>query len=163
LPLNGAGQAAFTISTLSVGSHVINASYSGSVNYAASSGGVTQLVQPGVRVDDVFVTEGNAPGTSAAVFTVSLTAAGAPALTVNLATANGTAIAGSDYTARTGQLSFPIGVTSRTVVVVILGDTLNEADETFFLGLPTAKGGVILDSQGTGTILNDDPLPSAAI
>jgi hypothetical protein len=49
------------------------------------------------------------------------------------------------------------------VAVVILSDTLNEADETFSLMLPAASNAVIVDSQGVGTILNDDPLPSLAI
>jgi Calx-beta domain/Bacterial Ig-like domain (group 3) len=163
LPLNGAGQASFTISTLAVGSHSITASYSGGTNFAASSGGFSQVVQPGVTVADVFVMEGNAPGTVAAVFSVRLNAASAQPVSVSFATQNGTALAGSDYTARTGLLSFPAGTTARTVVVIILSDTLNEADETFFLNLPLAKGAVILDTQGAGNILNDDPLPSITI
>jgi uncharacterized protein len=163
LPVNGAGQASFTISTLAVGSHAITASYSGSTNFAASSGGFDQVVQPGVTVSDVFVSEGNVPGTVAAVFTVQLTAASAQPVTVGFATQDGTAVAGSDYTARAAQLVFPSGVTTRSVVVVILSDTLNEADETFFLGLAKASGAVILDAQGAGNILNDDPLPAVSI
>jgi predicted extracellular nuclease len=163
LPLNAGGQASFTISTLALGSHAITASYSGSTDFGASSGNVTQLVQPGVTVTDVFVSEGNAPGTVAAIFNVRLTAAVAQNVTVNFATQDGTALAGSDYTPRTGQVLFPSGVTSRSVAVVILSDTLNEADETFSLMLPAASNAVIVDSQGVGTILNDDPLPSLAI
>jgi hypothetical protein len=114
-------------------------------------------------VNDVFVTEGNAPGTMAAVFTVSLTAASAQAVTVSFATQDGTATAGSDYTARSGQVMFTAGATLRTVVVVILGDLLNEADETFSLMLLGSKGAILLDSQGAATILNDDPLPALVI
>ena len=120
-------------------------------------------MQPGVTVNDVFVNEGNVPNTVAAVFTVGLTAASAQQVTVSFATQNGTATAGSDYTARSGQVVFPAGATSRTVAVVILSDTLNEADETFSLMLPAASNAVVLDSQGVGTILNDDPLPAVAI
>jgi hypothetical protein len=163
LALNGAGQASFTISTLAVGSHAITASYSGSPNFTASSNTFKHLVQPGVIVTDVFVTEGNAPGTMAAVFEVRLTAPGAQSIPVSFATQDGTATAGADYTARTGQVSFAPGVTSRTVVVVILSDTLNEPDETFFLDLGKAAGAVVLDTQGAGTILNDDPLPQVTV
>ena len=146
-----------------MGSHAITASYSGTANLAASEGGFTQVVQPGVTIDDVFVNEGNVPNTVAAVFTVRLTAASAQQVTVSFATQNGTATAGSDYTARSGQVVFPAGATSRTVAVVILSDALNEADETFSLMLPAAANAVVLDSQGVGTILNDDPLPAVAI
>jgi hypothetical protein len=163
LALNAAGQASFSISTLALGSHAITASYSGTSNLAASEGGFTQVVQPGVTIDDVFVNEGNVPNTVAAVFTVRLTAASAQQVTVSFATQNGTATAGSDYTARSGQVVFPAGATSRTVAVVILSDALNEADETFSLMLPTAANAVVLDAQGVSTILNDDPLPAVAI
>ncbi len=163
LGLNAAGQAAFSISTLGVGSHAITASYSGTASFAASDGGFTQVVQPGVTISDVFVNEGNIPNTVAALFTVRLTAASAQPVTVNFATQDETGAAGNDYIARAGQVVFPAGATTRPVVVVIVSDLLNEADETFSLMLPAASNAVVLDSQGVCTILNDDPLPSIII
>jgi len=163
LTVDSSGQASFSISTLAVGSHAIVAEYSGNTNYQASGGGLTQVVQPGIAVSDVFVMEGNLPSTVAAVFNVTLSAASAQAVSVSFATQDGTAGAGSDYTARSGQVVFPAGATTRTVVVVILSDVLNETDETFSVQLSSASNGVILDTQGVGTILNDDPLPAVAI
>ena len=54
------------------------------------------------------------------------------AVTVNYATANGTATAGADYTATSGTLSFADGQASRTISVPVLEDTLVEGSETFY-------------------------------
>jgi hypothetical protein len=76
---------------------------------------------------------------------------------VNYATANGTAIANSDYLPTSGTLGFPVGVQTRTITVTVIGDKSKEKNETFFLNLsnlsPNAYFG---DSQGLGTIVNDD-------
>ena len=71
-------------------------------------------------------------------------------------TANGTATAGSDYTATSGTLTFAPGQTSRNVTVSVTGDLVDEVDETFFVNLSGAVNAVIGDSQGQGTIVNDD-------
>ena len=81
---------------------------------------------PTLSINDVTVTEGNS-GTSNATFTVSLSAASAQSVTVNYATANGTAASGSDYQARSGVLTFSAGTTSRTLAVAIVGNTLFES------------------------------------
>lgn len=163
VPVNASGQASFSISSLGLGNHPVTAEYSGSANFGASSGNYVQNVQPGLRIGDAFVMEGDAPGTVAAVFDVSLSIASGQAVTVSYATQDGTATAGSDYLGRSGQLLFPAGTTTQTVAVVILSDTLNEADETFSVALSAAAGAVIVDSEGAGTIVNDDPLPSLSI
>ena len=80
------------------------------------------------------VTEGNA-GTTAATFTVTLSAAATFPVTVNYATANGTATAGSDYTAASGTLTFAPGQTSKPITVTVNGDTAVEPNETFFVNL----------------------------
>src|SRR5205814_1496024 len=74
--LNASGQAFFSTSNLSAGSHTITAEYSGSTNFSPSSGSVSQTVTstPGISISDASVTEGNA-GTTNAVFTVSLSVA----------------------------------------------------------------------------------------
>jgi len=91
--------------------------------------------QPLISVSDQSVTEADS-GTTDAVFTVSLSAAGDEIVTVNYATASGTATtADSDYTAVSGTLSFPVGTTERTITVSVNGDTNIESDETFYLNL----------------------------
>src|SRR6266850_489864 len=71
---------------------------------------------PTLSIADVTQAEGNA-GTSNAVFTVTLSAASASTVTVQYATANGTATAGSDYATDSGTLVFAAGVTSQTLTV----------------------------------------------
>ena len=99
--------------------------------------------------------EGNS-GTKQFTFTVSLSVASGKTATVDYATADGTAEAGSDYVATSGTLSFAAGVTSKTVKVTVNGDTTIEPDETFFVNLSNASNATIADTQGLGTIENDD-------
>ncbi|MEH1924481.1 beta strand repeat-containing protein [Nostoc sp.] len=118
---------------------------------------------PTLSINNISVTEGNT-GTTNATFTVTLSAASTSAVTVNYATANGTAIAGSDYTATTGTLTFNPGNTSKTLTVAVTGDTIFEPNETFFVNLSNATNSTIADNQGLGTILNDDAnLPTLSI
>ncbi|NOT57725.1 MAG: hypothetical protein HOP18_24230, partial [Deltaproteobacteria bacterium] len=90
-----------------------------------------------LRINDVSKVEGNS-GSSALTFTVSLSPVSAGAVTVNYATANGSAVAGSDYTATSGALTFTAGQTSKTVTVNITGDTTIEPNETFVVNLSGA-------------------------
>ncbi len=100
--------------------------------------------------------EGNS-GSQPLSFTVNLSAAASSPVTVNYATANGTATAGSDYTAISGVLTFAAGEISKTVTVAVLGDTLVEADETFTLTLSNPSGASLGSiSTTTATIVNDD-------
>src|SRR5947207_1083487 len=82
---------------------------------------------------------------------------------IKIATADGTASAGSDYVATNGLLTFAPGATSQTVTVRVIGDLVNEADETFFVNLSTPTNATLADSQGLGTILNDDAVPALSI
>ncbi|HEX8738222.1 MAG TPA: Calx-beta domain-containing protein, partial [Pyrinomonadaceae bacterium] len=119
---------------------------------------VNDDVQPGqLSINDVRVTEGNS-GTTTATFTVTLVSGGSPnPTTVNYATANGTATAGSDYVATSGTLTFAPGETTKTITVTINGDTLKEANEFFFVNLSTpSSNAVIADGQGVGIIIDDD-------
>src|SRR5439155_961176 len=84
-------------------------------------------------------------------------------VTVNFATSNGTAIAGSDYVSTNGTVTFVPGTTTQTVTVQILGDLLNEANETFFVNLSNAVNATIADSQGLGTINDNDAAPALSI
>jgi predicted extracellular nuclease len=111
-----------------------------------------------VSIGDVRITEGNS-GTTSAVFTVSLSKASASAVTFNFATANGTATAGSDYTATTltGQ-TIAAGTLTKTIAVPVIGDTVGEADEVFYGNLSAVTGATPADAQGDATIVNDDAI-----
>jgi hypothetical protein len=80
---------------------------------------------------------------------------------VNYATSDGTAIAGSDYTAVSGSLRFADGVTSRTFTIDIINDADYEGDETVKLALSNPTAGVGLGSPASAvlTIAEDDPVP----
>lgn len=110
---------------------------------------------PTLSINDVRVTEGNS-GTVTAKFSVKLSAASATDVTVRYATANGTATAGSDYTAKSGTLTFAAGTTSKSVSISVTGDTSVEPNETFLVNLSSPSGATIADGQGIGTIVNDD-------
>jgi ribosomal protein L35AE/L33A len=111
-----------------------------------------------ISINDVSVTEGNS-GTVAATFTVTLSNPSASNVTVTWQTANGTATAGSDYVAVPATvLTFTPGQTSKTVTVTVNGDTLNEGNETFFVNLTSPTNATIVDPQGVGTIVDDDPV-----
>lgn len=113
-----------------------------------------------VSINDVSITEGDS-GTKTLTFTVTRTCGNA-AFSVNYATANGTATAGSDYLASSGMLHFGVNVYTQTISITISGDITFEGDETFFVNLSgAANGASISDSQGQGTILNDDQEPQA--
>lgn len=117
--------------------------------------------QVAVAIDDVSVVEGDV-GSTTATFTVSLPFPAAETVTVNYATEEGTASAGSDFTATTGTVTFDPGETSKAVAVTVLGDTMFEDDETFIVRL-SGSSVPLSDDQGLGTILDDDPVPSAVI
>ncbi|WP_456359977.1 putative Ig domain-containing protein [Xanthomonas translucens] len=110
---------------------------------------------PALSIDDVSVNEGNS-GTTTATFTVSLSAASGQTVTVNYATADGTATAGSDYVARSGTLTFAPGTTAQGVAVTVNGDTTVEPNETFSVSLSGASNATVARATGTGTINNDD-------
>ena len=97
-------------------------------------------------------------------FTVTLGSASNAAITVNYATADGTATAPGDYTATNGTLTFAPGDTSKTINVPVVGDTTVEGDETLTVTLSGASGGVgISRPTATGIIKNDDtPLAAQA-
>jgi hypothetical protein len=118
------------------------------------------LASPGISINDVTAGEGNS-GTTNFNFTVSLTASSASTITVNYATADGTATAPSDYTTKSGVVTFAPGQTSQTVTIAVNGDTLFEPIETFFVNLTSPANAVIIDNQGQGTINNDDVVGSA--
>jgi hypothetical protein len=110
---------------------------------------------PNISISDVTVTEGNS-GTKLANFTVSLSNASAQEIAASYATANSSAIALSDYTNKVGTLTFAPGVTSQIISVPIVGDNVDEANETFLVNLSNPVNAKIADNQALGTILDDD-------
>jgi Calx-beta domain len=116
--------------------------------------------KPHIRVTGTHVSEKD----GAAIFTVSLD--GSANVTVHYATADGSALAGSDYTPQSGTLNFSRSDVAKTVSVPIIDDTQNEGDETFQLQLSGGSGVASSgnDLTGTATIADDDaviPLPTS--
>jgi len=111
--------------------------------------------QPSISVGDAVVVEGNA-GTVQATFAVTLSAAASQTVTCSFATANGTATAGVDYVANTGTLSFAVGETQKSVVVLVNGDTVDEQQETYFLDISNVQNATVGTSRGNGFIVDDD-------
>jgi hypothetical protein len=98
-------------------------------------------------------------GTTSMTFPVTIADGYVPneTVTVGYVTANGTALAVSDYIPTSGTITFLAGQTAKSVTVQVVGDTVRERDETLFLNLINASANaVIVDAQGQGTILNDD-------
>lgn len=110
------------------------------------------LAQPQAlsAVSNIAIAEGD-NGTTNAVITVTLLYTSQNTITVNYATQNGTATAPADYTATAGMLTFNPGITSRTLVVPIIGDTSTEGSESFSVVLsnPIDQG----DFVPAGTVL----------
>jgi uncharacterized delta-60 repeat protein len=115
-------------------------------------------VTPAISIDDVIVTEGNS-GTTNATFTVTLSQASTQTVSVQATTADGSATAGSDYTATSGTVTFAPDDTSEPFTVPVIGDTDVESDETFAVNLSSPTNATIAEGQGTGTITNDDSPP----
>ena len=111
-----------------------------------------------LSVADTQVTE--APGATAE-FAVTLDRAAQDEVTVDYTTEDGTATAGSDYTAVSGTLSFAAGETAKTVSVTVLDDVVNDEGETFKLVLSNPSGARLGDAEGIATIHNSDPIPAA--
>ena len=132
----------------------------------ADSQGVGTIVDndplPTVGVDSVATAEGDA-GTTTATFTVSLSAQSGKPISVDYATAEGTATSPADYAAATGTLSFAPGQTTKTVDVTVQGDVMDEFDETYDLQLSNLVNVLPGTVVGTGTITDDDAAPTVSI
>ena len=96
-------------------------------------------------------------------FAVTLDAASGEAVTVDYATSDGTAKAGTDYAAASGTLEFAAGETSETVEVTLADDALAEGDETFKVTLSNVSGASVAASEATGTIEDDEGTPTLTI
>ena len=122
------------------------------------------FLAPTVSFSPATVThvEGNS-GTTIYLFTANLSHSSTQAAVVTYATADGTAtIADNDYAATSGTITFQPTETSKVITVLVNGDTNVEPNETFKVNL-AAVSGATGTSQATGTILNDDGIPSVSI
>ena len=128
------------------------------VVYDATGVSLLVVADPVATINDVSVTEGNS-GTTDATFTVALDQPSDRSLTLAYSTVDQTASSSNDYTASSRTLTFAAGQTERTVTVSVGGDTTFEPDETFLVRLSNPVRATIGDTEGTGTIVNDDPEP----
>lgn len=126
---------------------------------------LTTVTPPLLSINDVTLVEGNS-GTNDMVFTVRLFPPAPNQVTVSFTTLNGTATGGgssADYVPVSGLLTFPPGATNQIIRVGIRGDVLYELTETFSVSLNSPVNAFFEDSLATGTIPNDDPIPSVSV
>ncbi|WP_168442558.1 Calx-beta domain-containing protein [Pontiella desulfatans] len=100
-------------------------------------------------------------GTTFASFTISLSSTSSVPVRFDYATSDGTAVAGTDYIAKSGILVIPAGVLQAVVDVEIFGDTEEESDLDFFLEVSNLVNALIVDAHGSATIVDDDVVISA--
>ncbi len=110
-----------------------------------------------VSVADASATEG-----AALTFAVSLSNASGQRVTVQYATASGTATSGTDFTAVSNTLTFEANETAKTVTVATTDDSVDEDDETFTLTLSDPTNAALGDATATGTINDNDTSPLTA-
>ena len=120
----------------------------GSVRYNSGS-----KVAPRLGVGDATALKGNA-GVSDASIMVSLSMPSSSTVSVQYATADGSAVQGTDYIAAAGGMSFPPNVTSQKVIVPILGDRLVRGGKTFYLRLSSPAGATLGDKSASVKILD---------
>jgi serralysin len=117
-------------------------------------------ILPSLSIADFTVNE----GAGTATVTVSLSSLSSQSVTVNYATANNTAIAGQDYTATTGSLTFAPNTSTATFTVGIIDNTIITPGPTnFFVNLSNPQNATINDGQAVGTINNNDFPPTISI
>jgi len=127
----------------------------GTIADASGVGTIRDDDGPGIAITNVSKNEGWVAN-NLYTFTVSLSAASPQTVAVNYSTASGSATSGSDFVGQSGSLTFLPGQTARTVSIPVNGDLLVEGHETFFVNLSSPFNASIADSQGVGTIVNDD-------
>lgn len=127
-----------------------------------SSDPVPEATPPTISVAGSSVVEGDA-GTSFLTFTLTLSQASFLPISVNVATADGSAtVANSDFTAVNQTVTFAPGQITATVAVAVTSDVTNEINETVRLVLSNPTNGArLLNQEANGTITNDDPPPIA--
>lgn len=144
-------------------SGTVNNGQNVSVSYDAA-GNRTNYTVAGAGPGTPTLSIGNASVTEGGnlLFTVTLSPSATGTVTVNYATANGTAVAPGDYTAASGTLTFTGGQTSKTITVATIDDSTTESSEVMTVTLSGATGGAAIDpAAGTGTIGDNDSVSPA--
>jgi hypothetical protein len=114
-----------------------------------------------IKIADASIVEGNAGQTTVSVRLTWSGSKGGPAPSVSYATADGTAVAGTDYVAKSGTASLSNGsCRCATISIAVTGDLVAEGDETFVVSLTNPSGGAIGDPQGVVTIIDDEGPPT---
>lgn len=119
--------------------------------------------RPVLSMEDATMSVEGDAGASNLSITVHLSSPAAEPVSVNYTTLAGTAAAGADYTPVAGTLDFPVGASSASITIPILGDALDEDQESFLLSLSSPAGAGLMQSQATLSIVDDDPLPALSV
>lgn len=161
--VDNSGTATFQATSLPLGSYSISALYSGDVNCAPSSTSTpfSVTVMPGLSFGNASVTRTTGNGT--ADFTLTLNTASGVPVTVNYATQDGTALAGRDYQAASGTVTFAPGQTSQTVAITTLGGSAWEPNLNFSILYSSVSNAAISTSFSTATIQSTDAMPAAGL
>ena len=120
----------------------------------------TILPLPDLSIADAAPVREGDLGTGELQFTVSLSGSSTQTVSVSYHTLDGTAEAGTDYDADSGDLTFDPGVTQRTIAVEVLGDDRPEPDETVSVKLTSPSGATLVRDRGEGRIEDDDSAQS---
>jgi hypothetical protein len=162
-----AGQTTRTIGVAIKGDRLAELTETFAVNLSAATNatiGDAQAIctildnEPRISISDVAIKEGKQNQTTEFTFIVTLSAAYDQPVTMSFQTSNGTAMTSdNDYVAKTGTLTFKPGETSKTITIVVNGDSKKEANETYYLDLfGNSSNSLFNKKRGIGTILNDD-------
>jgi hypothetical protein len=116
--------------------------------------------EPVASIDDASIVEGAAGTTTTLSFPVRLSTASASVVTIDYQTEDGTATDPSDYERHAGSLVIPAGESVASIAITVVGDDAPEYDETFVLRLSNANGARMENGDATGTIVNDDKVPT---
>ncbi|WP_016951150.1 Calx-beta domain-containing protein [Anabaena sp. PCC 7108] len=163
-----AGSATATVTVNPIDDTIVEATETAILNLAAGTGytlGTAKTATVNIADNDFplvtidlsenqTIVEGNTSPQSVA-YTVTLSDTSNQTITVQYATSNGTAIAGSDYTGTTGTLTFNPGVTTQVINIPILNDSINEANETFTLTLTSPTNASLGTKTSTTTTITD--------
>lgn len=117
---------------------------------------------PSISIADLSSPEGDG-GPVPAAFKVTLSGPSGKPISIDVAAADGTAVAGRDYLPGGATLSFAPGETEKEFAVSILGDVVDETDETITVTLSNPVNVTIGRASATGTIVDDDASPSVSI
>jgi hypothetical protein len=116
-----------------------------------------------ISINDATLTEGDS-GTTNLTFTVRLSQMNRRATTtVNFTTVDGSAIAGTDYTAKSGTVTFKPKDISETITIPVIGDLTTESNKTFTVQLSNPVNSTLGDSAAVGTILDNDSAPTLSV